>query len=68
MQGVSAIDRVGQPFDDPPARRALVESLRAAAPGIEVREIDCHINDAEFATAAANRLLELIKTARPPEK
>jgi len=68
MQGVSAIDRFGQPFDDPPARRALVDSLRAAAPGIEVREIDCHINDAEFAIAAANRLLELIKTARPPEK
>ena len=68
MRGVSAIDRTGQPFDDPEARHALVESLRSAAPNVEVREMDCHINDPEFAIAAANRLLELMKTAKSPEK
>lgn len=68
MRGVSAIDRTGQPFDDPAARRALVDSLRAAAQEVEVREMDCHINDPEFAIAAANRLLELIKTAHSSEK
>jgi uncharacterized protein (UPF0261 family) len=31
LQGVSAIDRAGQPFDDPVARRALFESVRAHA-------------------------------------
>jgi uncharacterized protein (UPF0261 family) len=63
-RGVSAIDRTGQPFDDPAARHTLVESLRAAAPNLEVREMDCHVNDPEFAIAAANRLLELMKTAK----
>ena len=64
MRGVSAVDRAGQPFDDPVARRALVDSLRATAPGIEVQEIDCHINDPEFAVATANRLLKLMKAAK----
>jgi uncharacterized protein (UPF0261 family) len=61
--GVSAIDRQGQPFDDPQARRALVAALRASAPELEIREIDCHINDSEFAVAAATRLLELMDSA-----
>ena len=68
MRGVSAIDRTGQPFDDPAARRALIESLRSAAPNLEVHEMDCHINDPEFAIAAANRLLELMKAVQPSEK
>jgi len=33
-------------------------------PGVELIEIDCHINDEPFATAAAIKLLDLIaKTA-----
>ncbi len=59
-QGVSAIDRAGQPFDDPVARRALFAALRASAPRLEVQELDCHINDPQFAIAAAKRLLELM--------
>ncbi len=65
MRGVSAIDRTGQPFDDPAARQALVDALRSAAPNLEVREMDCHINDPQFAIAAAGRLLELMKAASP---
>jgi uncharacterized protein (UPF0261 family) len=60
-RGVSAIDREGQPFDDPVARRALHDAIRAGAHGFEVTELDRHINDSEFAEAAAAKLLELMK-------
>jgi uncharacterized protein (UPF0261 family) len=60
-RGVSAIDRAGQPFDDPDARRALHDAIRSGLPGIEVAELDLHINDPEFAEAAARRLIELMQ-------
>ena len=60
-RGVSAIDKEGQPFDDPVARGALHDAIRAGARGFEVVEIDRHINDPEFADAAAAKLLELMK-------
>lgn len=70
--GVSAIDKVGQPFEDAVARRALHDAIRAGLPdgevenayGIrmtrEVRVMDLHINDVAFAEAAAHKLLELL--------
>lgn len=61
--GVSAIDRAGGPFDDPAARQALVRSLCASAPQLEVHELAYHINDPQFAAAAVKRLLELMNTA-----
>jgi uncharacterized protein (UPF0261 family) len=64
-QGVSAIDRAGQPFDDPDARGALFSALRESAPAVEIQERDCHINDPQFAVAAAGRLLELLAATRP---
>jgi uncharacterized protein (UPF0261 family) len=63
LRGVSAIDAAGQPFDDPPAREALFAAIRANLQGVELIELDRHINDPEFAEAAANKLLELM-TAR----
>ncbi len=60
-KGVSAIDREGQPFDDPKAREALHRAVREYARGVEVVEMDHHINDPEFADAAARRLLDLLK-------
>jgi uncharacterized protein (UPF0261 family) len=63
LQGVSAIDRAGQPFDDPAARTALLEALRDAAPGVERHELDLHLNDPAFAEMAARRLIELIRAA-----
>ena len=60
-RGVSAIDRVGQPFDDPAARAALHGAIRSAATGVEVSELDLHINDPEFADAAAARLVEMMR-------
>lgn len=60
-RGVSAIDRVGQPFDDPAAREALHGAIRSAATGVEVSELDLHINDPGFADAAAAKLIELMR-------
>ncbi len=60
-RGVSAIDKEGQPFDDPLARTALHDAIRAGLPGIEVIDMDRHINDPEFADAAARKLLDLMK-------
>jgi uncharacterized protein (UPF0261 family) len=84
-RGVSAIDKEGQPFDDPAARKALHDAIRSglerlrprraseasrgAASGggapravkIHVEELDLHINDPEFADAAAQKLIELMR-------
>jgi uncharacterized protein (UPF0261 family) len=65
LRGVSAIDRTGQPFDDPQARSALFQSLRESRVGIELLELDCHINDPQFAEAAARKLLELMQQTDP---
>ncbi|HYE97296.1 MAG TPA: Tm-1-like ATP-binding domain-containing protein, partial [Planctomycetota bacterium] len=63
-KGVSAIDREGQPFNDPDARASLTRAIRQSGPSLEVVELDHHVNDAEFAEAAARRLLELMKPVR----
>ncbi len=60
-RGVSAVDREGQPFDDPGARKALHDAIRAGLPGRDVRELDLHINDAAFADAAADALIALMR-------
>jgi uncharacterized protein (UPF0261 family) len=60
-RGVSAIDREGQPFDDPIARRALHDAIRSGVGGVEIIELDLHINDPAFADAAARKLIELMQ-------
>ena len=60
-RGVSAIDREGQVFDSPDARRALHDAIRAGLPEAQVTELDLHINDPEFADAAAARLIQMMK-------
>ncbi|MEO8077445.1 MAG: Tm-1-like ATP-binding domain-containing protein [Acidobacteriota bacterium] len=60
-RGVSAIDREGQPFDDPVARAALHDAIRTGAPALDVVELDLHINDPAFADAAAQKLIELMQ-------
>jgi uncharacterized protein (UPF0261 family) len=67
LQGVSAIDRNGQPFDDPAARAALFDGIRRTHGSVELVELDMHINDQGFSEAVANKLLMLIaarKTGR----
>jgi uncharacterized protein (UPF0261 family) len=60
LKGVSAIDQTGKPFDDPTARDALCEGLRATHGAVEVIQLDQHINDSGFAEAVARRLLKLL--------
>jgi len=58
-QGVSAIDKPGQPFYSPEAliayRRALKETL---SPAVKLVELDAHINDESFARAATDLLID----------
>jgi len=62
LQGVSAIDREGQPFWWPEADAALFQSLRNwMAPQVELVELDMHINDSGFAQALVDALLRLMR-------
>ena len=60
LKGVSAIDQTGKPFNDPAATRALIDGIRATHGSVELLELENHINDMEFAEAAATRLLDLL--------
>jgi uncharacterized protein (UPF0261 family) len=56
LGGLSALSAPGGPFHDPDADAALFEALRADLPhDVELIELDCHINDPEFADALAER-------------
>jgi uncharacterized protein (UPF0261 family) len=60
VKGLSAIDREGQPFDDPVARKALYDNVKANAGDVPVFELELHINDPEFADAMATKLIEFM--------
>ena len=60
-QGFSERDRPGGVFYDPEGRGAFIEALKSnIKPEIQVRELDVHINDAEFAREAVATLDSLI--------
>ncbi len=62
LKGVSAIDCEGQPFWWPEADRALFQSIRNwISPEVILCELDLHINDPEFAQAAADMLLGMLR-------
>lgn len=62
LRGVSAIDRQGQPFYDPEADEAFLNALKAnLSPNVTLIEMDCHINDPEYADAMANTLIRALK-------
>jgi uncharacterized protein (UPF0261 family) len=63
LKGVSAIDREGQPFDDPAARAALFDAIRRHHGLVELIELDRHINDDEFAETAARRLMTMLSAS-----
>jgi len=76
-RGLSAIDREGQPFDDPVARKTLYDNIKGNLGEVPVVELDLHINDPAFADAMAAKLLELmgrrargarVSAVRPPRK
>lgn len=62
LQGVSMIDSPGQPFYGPEEDAMLFKTLKenVTSPLVEIIEINANINDAEFSTAAAQKLIELI--------
>lgn len=62
LRGVSAIDAEGKSFWWPEANRALFQSIRNwVAPGVDVTELNLHINDPAFAAACAEKLLSLMR-------
>jgi uncharacterized protein (UPF0261 family) len=64
LGGVSMIDVPGQPFHDPGADEALVQSLKEElGDGVELHERPEDVNDPAFAVAMADRLHELIQEA-----
>jgi uncharacterized protein (UPF0261 family) len=61
LRGVSMLDRPDHPFWDPEADSACYRSLRdALRPEIPVIELDCNINDPEFADRAAHELVSML--------
>jgi uncharacterized protein (UPF0261 family) len=57
LKGVSMIDAEGQPFHDPDADAALFDALRdGLAENVELVEMDCNVNDPEFAEAMVEKL------------
>jgi uncharacterized protein (UPF0261 family) len=59
LEGVSLIDTEGQPFHDPEADEALFDALREnLEEGVEVVEMDTHMNDPTFARAMSEKLHE----------
>jgi uncharacterized protein (UPF0261 family) len=60
-EGISLLSAPGQSFHDPEADAALLGALKSnLRRAIEVREMDCSINDSSFAKACAECLLLLM--------
>ena len=66
LRGVSMIDQEGEPFYGPEEDAALFEAIRANIDRdkAELIEMDCHINDAQFARAAAQKLIDEINVKK----
>jgi uncharacterized protein (UPF0261 family) len=62
LQGVSAIDKAGEPFYSPEALAAYCQVLKETlSPTIKVIELNVHINDDTFAPAATDQLLDSLR-------
>jgi len=65
LRGVSLLDGDDQPFCDREADRAMFDALKEnLREGIEVVEMDNHINDPEFAAKAVEMMMALIEQAK----
>ena len=62
LKGVSMIDAEGQPFNGPEERAVLFDGLKSGIqnPHVTITEMNCNINDKEFAEAAAQKLIDLM--------
>ena len=61
LRGLSSLDTVGGPHWWPEANAALFQSLRNWVYGIELIELDLHVNNPEFGRACADTLLRLLQ-------
>lgn len=62
LKGVSQLDSPGGPYWDPEADAACYNAIKAnVKPGIPVIEMDCNINDPEFADKAVELLLGMLR-------
>ena len=63
LKGVSMIDAEGQPFYGPEEDAALFKTLgdEIDPAKAEIIEMDAHVNDDEFAIAAAQKLIDLME-------
>ena len=65
LRAISVISAPGQPFHDPAADAALFAAIKAhLRPDIRVLEVDAVINDAAFAEACAQALLDQLAPAK----
>ncbi len=63
LRGLSPEDTPGGPRWSPEANAALFQSLRNWIYGVELVELDFHVNDPEFGEACADALLRLLGVA-----
>jgi uncharacterized protein (UPF0261 family) len=62
LKGISELDAPGKEFWWPEADQALFDAIKQYTnPDIPVYELDCNINDPEFADAVTKKLMELIQ-------
>ena len=62
LRGFSSLDCQGNIFYDPIADKAFIDSLKSSLKeAIEVREIDAHINDDEFAKVVTNEFMDIVR-------
>ena len=62
-QGESGgIDAPGQPFYDPAATAALFEAIRRHT-SVEIKEVDAHINDPQFAASVVAEFMGMLHTS-----
>jgi uncharacterized protein (UPF0261 family) len=61
LKGVSMLDSPGNMYWDPQADAACFDAIKAdLKPGIPVIELDCNINDPQFADRAVELLLGML--------
>lgn len=67
LHGVSAIDKEQEDFDDPFARAATFAGIAEYQKQVELNWLDMHINDKAFATACAEKLLQMLPKRATPD-
>jgi len=62
-KGWSEADKKGGPLYDPEINSLFIRTLKESLnPQIEIQEVDCHINDSDFAAFAANLMNAMIQS------